>query len=430
MSDLAMPSARPFRPVGKIGAAIAAFETGKRIRNDVREFWRENYAYTVSVSEADQLYADVHAWLLSILPTEKQRTLLVSSRKNSGRIRPMDDDEMTSPDGKVEALKIRFDDSAERVVDIRGHKIKVWLSTPEAGQAAGFGMREPKKIKFQAATHAGQQSVIAELNRIHTEKAGVRKPSLKMVSSWGDWTNRSDLPPRTMDSVCMPAAQKTRIIEDMQRFLDAEPQYNKLSIPWHRGYMFHGPPGTGKTSVAKGLANYFDMDLWYIGLSDLRTESSLMNLISNVGSRSILLLEDVDTIKITHDRDDSESGAISMSALLNALDGVATPHGLVTIMTTNRFEILDPALVRAGRMDVVEELSWPTYETLRAMFGMFYEGYTAWTNETLYPADKQIVGVSPAQFAEIFKNNLSDPWAARDEANDLIVEFSERDSAS
>lgn len=423
MSDIAPAPSRPIVPVGKIGAAIAAFETGKRIRNEARNYWRENYAWTVSVSEADQLYADVHAWLLSIMPTEKQRTLLVSSRKNGSRRMYAEDDMETPGNGKVDSLKIRFDDSSERTVDIRGHKVKVWLDTPDPGTSPGFGMREPKKIKFQAATHAGQQAVVAELDRIHTEKAGVRKPTLKMVSSWGDWTTRSDLPARTLESVALPPEQKSKIIDDLERFIEAEERYNSLAIPWHRGYMFHGPPGTGKTSLVKALANHFELDLWYVGLADLRTESGLMQLISNVGSRSILLLEDIDTIKITHDESTQESGAITIGSLLNALDGVATPHGLITMMTTNNFDQLDPRLIRAGRMDFVEELGYPTYETLRQMFETFYPGYTAWSgrNDVYYPPNEQLVGVSPAQFSEIFKNNLDDPWSARDQANELIA---------
>lgn len=428
MSEVAeAPAPRMMLPMGKIGMAIGAFETGKRVRNEVREYWRQNYAWTVSVSEADQLYSDVHAWLLSIMPTEKQRTLLVSSKKNGARYQPVEDDD-SSP-GKVDALKIRFDDAAERDVEIHGHKIKVWLTTPDPSQSSGFGMREPKKIKFQAATHAGQQAVVNELNRIHTEKAGVRKPTLKMVSSWGDWTTRSDLPERTMESVCMPEEQKKRIIADLGRFLEAEPRYNTLSIPWHRGYMFHGPPGTGKTSFVKALANHFDLDLWYVGLADLRTENSLMNLIGSVGSRSILLLEDIDTMKITQDDGDAsnDSSSVTIGSLLNALDGVATPHGLITMMTTNHFDTLDHRLIRAGRMDVVEKLDWPTYSTLKAMFEMFYAGaYTAWSEDAYTDLDP-IVGVSPAQFAEIFKNNLDDPWTARDQVNDLITEFRVRD---
>jgi hypothetical protein len=421
MSAVEPAPGRAILPVGKIGAAVAAFETAKRVRNEAQNYWREHYAWTVSVSEADQLYADVHAWLLSIMPTEKQRTLLVSSRKNGSRRMYAEDDDMTTPGGgKADSLKIRFDDSADRTVDIRGHKVKVWLDTPDPGSSPGFGMREPKKIKFQAATHAGQQAVVAELDRIHTEKAGVRKPTLKMVSSWGDWTTRSDLPARTLESVALPPSQKTRIVNDLERFIEAEERYNRLAIPWHRGYMFHGPPGTGKTSLVKALANHFELDLWYVGLADLRPESGLMQLISNVGSRSILLLEDIDTIKITNDESTQESGAITIGSLLNALDGVATPHGLITMMTTNNFDRLDPRLIRAGRMDFVEELGYPTWGTVRQMFEMFYEGYTAWSDEA-YFHEEPLLGVSPAQFAEIFKNNLDDPWAARDQANELIA---------
>ena len=185
--------------------------------------------------------------------------------------------------------------------------------------------------------------------------------------------------------------------------------------------MFHGPPGTGKTSLVKALANEFNLDLWYISLSDLSKESSLMNLITAVGPRSLLLLEDIDTMQITHDRDNSEQGKISMSSLLNALDGVATPHGLITVMTTNRFEVLDLALTRAGRMDLIEKLDYPSGETLATMFKHFFGVEPKWGQVLKGTAKTDpIEGLSTSQVAEIMKRNMSDPKKASSDIIEVV----------
>jgi SpoVK/Ycf46/Vps4 family AAA+-type ATPase len=403
---LASPETRALLPVGKVGAAVAAFETAKKIRNEARGYWRENFAYTVSVSEGDPLYSDVHAWLLSIMPEEKHRTLLVSSGGHGSR--PVYEDE--PEDRKPSPLTVRFDDEAPRKVIIAGHKAVVRIQRPETPDTSqGYGRRDPNKIEFVVNTYAGQQAIIRELEQINSEKATTRKAVLRMVNSWGDWTTRSDLPPRTLDSVSIPEEQMNKIVSDIERFLAAEDRYNRLAIPWHRGYMFHGPPGTGKTSLVKALSNHFNLDLWYISLSDLKAEAGLMGLLSGVGPRSILLLEDIDTIKITHDRDSSDQGTISTSGLLNALDGVATPHGLITMMTTNRLEVLDDALTRTGRMDMIEELTWPSRKTLAQMYRHFFGQYPVWVDLN---DDTPITGLSTAQVAETLKQHLDSPVAA------------------
>ena len=178
--------------------------------------------------------------------------------------------------------------------------------------------------------------------------------------------------------------------------------------------MFHGPPGTGKTSLVKALANEFNLDLWYLSLSDLKAESSLLGLLSEVGPRSILLLEDIDIMKITHDRDGADQGTISMSSLLNTLDGVATPHGLITIMTTNNFEVLDPALTRAGRMDMIEKLDYPSLNSISNMFEYFYGEIPVQILTGAHPDsfDTPIKDLSTSMIAEIMKRHLKDPKGA------------------
>jgi chaperone BCS1 len=158
--------------------------------------------------------------------------------------------------------------------------------------------------------------------------------------------------------------------------------------------------------LVKALANEFNLDLWYISLSDFKAETGLLSSIADVTPRSILLLEDIDTVKITHDRDgDSEGsdpGNISLSALLNMLDGVATPHGLITMMTTNHFDALDPALVRAGRMDLIEELGYPTMETVQNLFKHFYG------HDVEFHSTEEMNKVSTSQIAEIMKRNFDE----------------------
>jgi hypothetical protein len=407
---------------GKMGTALALYELGNKLHSQAQNFKGRHFAYTVSVSEEDPLYTDIHSWLLSIMPDEKHRSLEVSSPHR--RSRAMETTPESDPDEssvKRPPLTVSFDDSSMRKVVIGGHKVSVWLHSPETSSSdkSGWG-REPKKIKLQSNTYAGQQAIIAELNRLNDEKATARKATLKMVSSWGSWQTRSDLPPRTMESVFMPEEQKRRILNDVEDFLAQEDRYNKMAFPWHRGYMFHGPPGTGKTSLVKAIANHFNLDLWYIGLADLTAEASLLGLLSQVGPRSILLLEDIDTIRIAREDTESDSGKITTGSLLNALDGIATPHGLITMMTTNHFNTLDPRLVRAGRMDVVEELGWPTMQTLEQMFAHFYGISPApwWGTSSTH----QLEGISVAQIAEIFKSNMHDPEAAAQEAFKITID--------
>lgn len=407
-------------PTSKAAAAIAVYETSSNLYTRAKDLWNSHFVYTVSVSEQDPLYGDVHNWLLSVMPDEKHHGLLVSSsrssREHSNMVESADDGIGSDP-VNVPELVVRFDDSTSRKVVIRNHTVSVRLNKPEQNGSNARLERDPNKITFSCNSYAGQQAVIKQLDHINAQRAVERKAALKMVTNWGDWRTRNDLPPRTLDSVILPHEQKDSIVRDVEQFLAAEARYNKLAIPWHRGYMFHGPPGTGKTSLVKALANHFNLDLWYISLSDLKTENSLLGLINGVGPRSILLLEDIDTIKIAQDRDSSEQGHISASSLLNALDGVATPHGLITMMTTNRFDVLDDALTRAGRMDVIEELGWPTVNTLAEMFEYFFgrppiewNGFSSGVLEN----------VSIASIAEIFKSNMDDPAEAARIAYDYI----------
>lgn len=399
---------------------VSLFEAAQRAHGAARQYYKNHFEYSVVISERDPLYFEVHKWLLDVMPNEKHRSLEVGSSTRQNNYEVVAEDS-TSDNYKAKPLVVRFDDTISRVIDISGHNVMVALKIPD--ESADSMMREPapKKIAFTTKTHAAQKAVLSKLEEINNRRATTRKAVLKMVGQWGGWKTRSDLPPRTLDSVSLPVDQKDRIVKDLATFLDAEDNYNRLAIPWHRGYMFHGPPGTGKTSLVKALANEFNLDLWYVSLSDLKAESSLLSLLSEVGPRSILLLEDIDTMRITHDRDGSEQGTISMSSLLNTLDGVATPHGLITVMTTNRLEVLDAALTRAGRMDLVEKLDYPTLTTVGHMYKHFYGVTKRWPVGT--NMHKLLEDTSTSQIAEIMKRNMTDAKGAAKEIDKMVKEL-------
>lgn len=396
--ELSSPSSFP--ATGKAATILASIESAQKLFGNTKRFYESKFLYTVTVSEGDALYSEIHSWFFTALEGEVHRTLTVhtSSSRSSYDASP----EFESSDLRPKKISVRYDDAGFRIVRIGPYRIRIVHHIPDDG-GDNYRQPRPKKITFYATTHTAQQEVIRKLEEINANRSTLRNPVLKLVNAWGSWRERGDLPARTMESVSLPVEQKTRIVDDLRTFLESEEEYNRLAIPWHRGYMFHGHPGTGKTSLAKALANEFKLDIWYISLSDLKAESSLLGLLSEVGPRSILLLEDIDTVKITHDRDATDPGTISMGSLLNTLDGVATPHGLITIMTTNRFDILDEALTRPGRMDLVEELGWPSVKTISQMFRHFYGVAPSWQE-----SDRILEGVSTAHISEIMKNNMRD----------------------
>lgn len=277
----------------------------------------------------------------------------------------------------------------------------------------------------------------------------IRHPSPKDRRPGGSWSKTSYRPSRPMDTVILDDEQKRMIINDMNEYLHpASPKwYATRGIPYRRGYLFHGPPGTGKTSLSFALAGIFGLEIYAISLQEPSlTEGDLMQLFNTLPTRCIVLLEDVDAAGLTRDGASEDNDAdgkkkrqgkgrpeiaggdeaakkngkhgekpkkeeeyslkdlakelkalsgpanrggrgggpanmnngtqtgtgISLSGLLNAIDGVATHEGRVLIMTTNHPEALDPALVRPGRVDRKVGFRLAMKEQIRELFTRMY----------------------------------------------------------
>jgi hypothetical protein len=223
------------------------------------------------------------------------------------------------------------------------------------------------------------------------------------------WDFRKARNARSFGSVILPAALQKEIEEDLRGFTESRDRLQRLEIPWRRGYLFEGPPGTGKTSLSLAIAGALGFNLASLSLTDIKSDGELRDAVSKLQPRTVLVIEDIDAYSVSRDRDHNASsdGALSLSGLLNSLDGFETPDGLVTVCTTNHVEQLDAALKRSGRLDRTFTLDYIDGPELERLFTWFYE------MEPLEPAPAETgsAKMSPAEATELFKQNLDDPAA-------------------
>lgn len=194
---------------------------------------------------------------------------------------------------------------------------------------------------------------------------------------WGDnWRLSNVVRKRSMESVVLAENTKTHILGDVQEFKNSKDRYISLSIPWRRGYLLHGKPGNGKTSLALAVASEFDYALYVMQLSCISSDDKVRTMCEKLPENSVLLIEDIDCIKQFADRAKNEASSnvrgVSLSGMLNALDGVTSGEGRILMMTTNHPDTLDPALIRPGRTDCHVEISTPTPYQVITLFERFY----------------------------------------------------------
>jgi len=221
---------------------------------------------------------------------------------------------------------------------------------------------EGRKTRFRITYHGAMPQNSSSLNKaLYSDGEPPRSPTTDPNNfQFGDrllhW-DRSDL---ANDELMVLEHMSLRpemleIVNEIEFFLESKEWFEERGIPWRRGWLLHGKPGTGKTTFVRGISVKFDLPIHVFDLSSMSNHSfrSSWNIALN-DAPCVALIEDIDTV--FDGRANMHTGTMLESAmtydcLLNCIGGISEANGVLLFISSNKPEKVDVALTRGGRLD-------------------------------------------------------------------------------
>lgn len=300
----------------------------------------------------------------------------------------------------------------------------IWITRRERGDASGERRLPGCLVSFFGSDKSMLENIL-ETGRNIQRRRREKYLTVVQVYDYGkehglNWLHPQDKdrkqPGRSISSVVLPHCPMTgldqaeALLEDAREFLNSELWYTERGIPYRRGYLLHGIPGGGKSSLVMAVASELRLPIYMLQLSSEQMNDETLNTLLQYGMHdppTILLLEDVDLLhsvtlhrasgsrekdEAKEDREEldtmlrdvssgreaerkSRRGRLSLSGLLNALDGPTATTGRLLFMTTNARDRLDSALLRSGRIDYEVEFKEAQPEQMQRLFTRFYADF-------------------------------------------------------
>ncbi|KZT51838.1 P-loop containing nucleoside triphosphate hydrolase protein [Calocera cornea HHB12733] len=402
-------------------------ETSRRLASSAWSHFINSFFLTAHFSEEDFPFDWLMHWLAKQPAWHRSRefetTTCSSSSHALWKTAQFDADsdlwgehtQEDDPTGKP-SMKVVFRPTLDttHTIFFKGH----WLRVRRTRSNGGIEMLS---ISVVARSNTILKSLVLQAKREY-ELDSEHRIQIYFADSHGSFRWTDSRHKRPMSSIVLEDETKNMLMNDCRDFLrpESEKWYADRGIPYRRGYLLWGVPGSGKTSSIHAIAGELDLDIYVITLSSSWiNDATLTSLMGRVPARCILLLEDLDaafTRSTTRGKKDngvpreqqqqqqqqqstllldansmpyssthmhhhtlnghnqslSDTNTLSLSGLLNSLDGVAASEGRLLFATTNHITRLDPALSRPGRMDVWIEFRNATKWQMESLFMNFF----------------------------------------------------------
>lgn len=401
---LLLPKDNPFLQGGLVMMALGTFIAYARsFPRRLYQLWLRYFTVTVKLVQGDGGFNSVTLWLAEHPYNKRARSLTMRNMLNDQVFVP-------APGWHWFMHK--------------GLPLVVYISD-ENGDATSAGQSRTRFITMRSIGRSRKtiEDLIAEAQALYKAKNRKERLALEVYIASGKGWNMSYSPKRKLDTLFLTEEQRA-VLGDIRAWMTRREWYTVRGIPYRRGFLFHGPPGTGKSSIVTGLASELDCDVYILnpaGWTDDMVAYAISSVgVHLVGKPAILLIEDIDTVteKRALPMENPFQGTgngvavatasnpklpsmdatvpnlgegtlfkpFALGTLLNALDGVGAKENLIVIMTSNRPEALDPALIRPGRVDK------------KVAFGYATKGQIAEACHTYFPTDGQRAGTLEAEF--------------------------------
>jgi mitochondrial chaperone BCS1 len=389
--------------LGALGSLVALCRT---LPGRLARIIRRQFVVTIEIRDTDPAFEWVGSYLAQHQSMRGARTLTVTSRAARST-----DPQPISSAPKKDAPHISLTPAPGVYLLWEGRRPVLLIRERKDG-GDGPGALFPPRDTYRLSCFGRRSDLLRRI--LEDATALAHKPEARRVGIWSltyeSWRIVTHMRARTLQSVHLAAGQLERISADLDQFLAAEEWYTERGLRWKRGHLYEGPPGSGKTSLAGALAGHYKMDLYLCSVSDKgMTDERLTRGLLEVNERSIVLIEDIDCV--VKGREVQGDGGVTFAGLLNAIDGVASKPGVVFILTTNHPEALDPALLRAGRVDLREHLGPAQADQAARLYAHFYGGRPELT-ELAEHFGRRGVGQAMATLQGVLLAHRDDPAGA------------------